>query len=65
MRENRFSLLQVGKSDFWGAGGMYGQMLMYSSQHRLAVAWHSYETTHRLPTIVDLVLQMADNRFQD
>lgn len=41
--DREYSIIPVLFEDFVGKDGMNGQMLMFSSARRMAVAWHSYE----------------------
>lgn len=42
-----FSIEHINDSSFLGKTGMNGQIVMYSRERKIAVAWHGYETEER------------------
>lgn len=47
-----YDVNNIDGSGFLGKAGMLGQMMLYSREKRIAVAWHSFETDHRDRAII-------------
>ena len=47
VQREQYDLYPLEGSDFWGKGGMNGQMTMFSRKKGISVAWHGYEPEQR------------------
>ena len=54
--ERKYELSPYGSSGIYTKGGMYGQLLCFSPEHRVAFGWHGYETAND----VRIVLKQFD-----
>lgn len=50
-----YDIKPIGDSGFLGKAGMLGQMMLYSREKRIAVAWHSFEVGHRDRAIIQCI----------
>ena len=51
--ERKYELSPYGNSGIYTKGGMYGQMLCFSPEHRVAFGWHGYETANDVRIVLE------------
>lgn len=53
VRKEQFDLYSLKDSSFYGKGGLNGQMVMFSREKGISVAWHGYEPRQKDLELVD------------
>ena len=53
---NGYEFKQVKKTGLYGKGGLFGQMLMFDPEKRVAYAWHGFEKTSNDKCFLDIFL---------
>lgn len=64
VEQENFDFYPVKGSSFWCKSGMNGQMLLYSRQRRLAIAWTAYESHRNIRKLIEYVIHCAEDGFQ-
>lgn len=64
MEQENFDFYPVKGSSFRCKGGMNGQMLLYSREKRLAVAWTAYEDDQNIRKLTEYMVYRAEDGFQ-
>lgn len=57
VQKERYDLYPLAGSDFFGKGGMNGQMTMFNRKKGISVAWHGYEPEQRDLALVEFFQQ--------